>query len=864
MNSIPDLLLQPSRQESNSTISALPIESARWIWTDDDPDEEHVWIDARRTFEVIDPAGAWLDITADLHYYFWINGVPVGFGPPKYHSASPTVDRYEVAQWLLPGLNIFTARVYSYGAKGDLSSCMPVRGGLRAVVGVDDRTIPTDSNWQVRRVHAFVAKTARRVGMQPPAELYDARLAVPVPWHPEIRDWQSATELPELATEVQFEPRDIPAFGWSTHRPDRLIETGVAAFTEEVIPEELAPASRQIADAFRLPSRNGAVQRVRGECGNFDRIVLDTSHLTAKDGAYALWDFGRIWAGYPVITLQGEPGTVVDMSYAECLKTGSLDPTKHGLNYTDRIILGEDRLVHRITWPKCFRYLQIDVRAGRATIESIALERSSYPVERKGSFSSSDPVLEAAWEISAHTVELCMADGYMDTPWRERGSWLGDDIPKMLANYSVFGDQALARRFLLHHGRGQLPTGQMRGKYPGSKTSYISTWTLTFPVSVREYLNYSNDTEFAREILPTIEQGLGWMEKFRTAEGVYGNLPLEVTATRCVYNFIDWSPVDTRGANAAWNAHAYNCLRAAASVARFAGDDAKAKRWNSLSESLRLNYLKLFWDEERGIFTNGWHEGKRLEQWGCHENYLAIFVGLADESRRRRILARLEQENLLTVFHSCSDAYDEIIPGHDGNHMVAIALNQYRWDKEKMVPLGTPYFAWFALEALLQLGMAREALALIGQHWGNFLRQGATTTWETWDRDWGSLSHGWGCAPAIVLGKYILGIRSSTLSEFNVEIVPQSGGLTWAAGRVNTPRGVIQSKWQYDEKGWRMDVDIPENCRVLAALPAGSGSLMLDQKKVSAPERIWRHGTEYLAVPVGAGRHLLQTETPLA
>jgi len=790
------------------------IEHARWIWTDDDPGEAHVWIYARRSFEIADPEQGWIEITADLRYFLWINGNPVSFGPPKFHWETPTVDRYEISQWLCAGTNIVTVQVYSYGSGWDLSSCMPRRGALRAVIGVDGREIFTDKRWKVCRENAYAAKTAQRGEAQPPAECFDARKSLGTPWiiRYDDADWKPATELPELEPQPRFELRDIPLFSWREHEADRCLENGIAHFRSSLVETSVQHLAEDIWKAERCPDREQRITFRHGMGGEADICVMDASGLPDTDGVYGMWDCGRLWTGYPRLKLRGSPGTVVDISYGECLQEGRINPTKHGLYYADRIILGDGALEHRITWPKCFRYIQVEVRGGRIELATPMLGRSSYPVERKGSFACSDPALEQAWEISAHTVQLCMEDGYMDTPWRERGSWLGDDVPKMCANYAVFGDYALARRFLLQHTRGQLPSGQMVGKYPACKTSYVSTWTLIFPVSVEEYIRHSGDCAFAGQMLPTIEQIIGWMKQYRLPEGVYGNLPLKVTAETNIYNFVDWAPVDTSGASAGWNAHAYNCLRAAAAVADIAGDDIQANIWLADAGKLRQAFNRLFWNEERGVYMNGWHDGLLLKRWGCQENYLAVVFGLADNQRRERIIGNLKKEDLLSVFKAKKEDFDEIIPGADGNHMIAIALNRYRWDETKMVPLGTPYFAWFALEALLKLGMTDNALEIIGKHWGEYSRQGGTTTWETWDRDQGSLSHGWGCAPAIVLQKYILGVRLSDEDGIDVEIMPQRGSLRWASGRVHTHYGTIQVAWRY-EKSWTLSVDIPPGCR---------------------------------------------------
>ncbi len=839
----------------------MPIENARWIWTRDNPGEAHVWIYARRSFNVASPTGAELDITADLRYFLWINGAPVGFGPPKFHDATPTFDRYAIADLLRPGRNTVAVQVYSYGAGNDLSSCMPRRGALRVSLRCDGVEIVSDRGWKVRREAAYAARTVRRGEMQPPAESFDASNSLGLPWLPDYDDsrFEAATELPELVPAPRFELRDIPLFSWRAHEPDRVIATGRAEFAAPLELTDMAHDAATIAAARRGADSEGLVRVERGLGGRADTVLMDAARLGPTQGCYALFDFGRIWTGYPVVELSGTPGTVVHLSYAEHLREGRLDPTKHGLHYVDRLMLGKEKLRHRITWPKCLRYLQVDARGGSLRLEALALERSSYPVERRGGFACSDPVLNQAVEISAHTVQLCMEDGYMDTPWRERGSWLGDDIVKALANFYLFGDRDLFRRFLRQHARGQLPSGAMQGKYPGCKSSHISTWTLSFAISLKEYTLHTGDDSLAGELWPVVKKTTAWLEGYRLEPGVYGNLPLQVTSETNIYNFIDWAPVDTLGANAAWNAHAYHFLQAAGFLAGVAGDGVSAQLCRERAAALGDAFRRVFFDHERGVFVNGWQDGRRKERWGCHENYLAILFGLADPGQRRSILERFRAEDLRATFVPERAAYEDLIPEFgDAGWSVAIALSRYPWDARRMVPLGSPYFANFALQALCELGMADEAQDLISQRWGDFSRAGGTTVFETWS-ELGSLSHGWGCAPALICGRYFLGAAPARERGFDYTITPQRGSLTWAQGRIPTPQGILEISWKFSGK-WRLEILLPGTLRARAGLPLADGEhLLLNGTQVPAASVEERYGRRYGLVLLAPGGHVLES-----
>ena len=791
---------------------------SRWIWSDDDPDLANVWVYARRSFQAPALANAWLNVTADLRYVAWINGELVGFGPPKSDMRTPTLDRYPIGRYLRDDRNVLTVLVYSLGDTEDVSSVMPRRGALLGAIETGDRIIVTDATWKVARDWGYRDCAIRRHDVQPHNEVFDDRLSLGEPWRRDYddSDWAPATELsagPVMPPYEILQPRDIALMPWSDRRPDRAIETGIATFDGPAREDDVSEVAGHIGGARRRPDgeRRVVVDPYRGS------VSANAAGLNAARGAYVIWDFGRVRTGYPVIEVRGDPGTIVDLSYGEDLVAGRVDPTKH-LVYFDRLILADRPRRHRVMWPKCLRYMQADVRGGRADFRAVWLQESAYPLRWQGGFHCSDPVLDRAWEISANTLELCMEDSYMDTPWRERGSWLGDTMVTVPASLVAFGDARLARRFLRLHAMGQRPDGRMQGKYPGRCSSDIATWTLSFAILLADYVRYSGDEELGRELWPAAWRTVRWIEQYRTAEGVYGNLPCEVTARVNIYTFIDWAPVDTRGANAALNAFACACLAACSRLAELADDEEGLSFCRRRKQELTEAFRRLFWDPQRGVFVNGLLDGRRLERWGCHENVLAVLWDLADSDQRESIVARLSAKDLYQVFVPSDADHDELYAS------IAIATNRYRWDDRRMVPLGTPYFAYWAMRALCKLHRVPEALEMIRRHWGSFARQGATSTWEQWDMT-GSLSHGWGAGPILILAESILGVTRSTTDPRLIRILPHRGNLTWARGRVAVPNGEVGVFWRWDGQ-WHLEVQVPEPYHAVLGLPESEAAAL--------------------------------------
>ena len=72
------------------------------------------------------------------------------------------------------------------------------------------------------------------------------------------------------------------------------------------------------------------------------------------------------------------------------------------------------------------RFLWMGRSCGSCASKSIHVDDIYYPVKYKGSFESSDALLNRIWEMGAYTAHLCMQDGVWDASKRDRGRWMGD------------------------------------------------------------------------------------------------------------------------------------------------------------------------------------------------------------------------------------------------------------------------------------------------------------------------------------------------------------------------------------------------------------------------------------------------------
>lgn len=158
----------------------------------------------------------------------------------------------------------------------------------------------------------------------------------------------------------------------------------------------------------------------------------------------------------------------------------------------------------------------------------------------------------------------------------------------------------------------------------------------------------------------------------------------------------------------------------------------------------------------------------------------------------------------------------------------------------------SPFYGYYAIEALAQNGHVEEAMKMISDYWGAMIDLGATTYWEhlnypdvknaarideivpegSYDihADGGaycyvglrqSLCHGWGAGPTPWLQRHVLGVRPLEPGFRTVEVKPELGYLSFAEGTVPTPAGPLYVKARKDSNGKTIvEVKAPKGVKV--------------------------------------------------
>jgi alpha-L-rhamnosidase len=116
--------------------------------------------------------------------------------------------------------------------------------------------------------------------------------------------------------------------------------------------------------------------------------------------------------------------------------------------------------------------------------------------------------------------------------------------------------------------------------------------------------------------------------------------------------------------------------------------------------------------------------------------------------------------------------------------------------------------------------------------WLDWIDDGATTLWETWQAGNSKNHHMYSCFMAWMI-KSLAGIRMAEDSRAweKVEIKPYFAPLDFVKAHVDTPRGKIAVHWERQGNKIVLHTDIPQGIEAVYAgkkLPAGSGSITIE------------------------------------
>ena len=557
--------------------------------------------------------------------------------------------------------------------------------------------------------------------------------------------------------------------------------------------------------------------------------------LTRLANGSVVADFGKVYAAVPTVTFHhGTGGHRVTMHAGYLLDAHpSSGPagqvsTTHGNQHTDLsysyVQRGGRETFHPFDYLG-FRYLQID-RPGETLHPSdvVALTRhTALPDMAPGTLSSSDPTVNAVFQLGVHSALFTAQEQYIDTPTREKGPWLWDGFNESQTAMTAFGEQNLTRKSLLEYAQSQArywPQGRINKIYPtGLGAQDINEFTEIYPEWVWQYWLATGDRTLLEAVYPTIANVADYVQNaIAPSTGLVTSLP----ATNVYYAF----PVVTR-----LNVLGTDVFRRAGDIAaaldRPADEVARQRdRQGALTNAINARLTRPDGIYVDGLFANG----QPTRQAAQDSNTAAVFYQVVPANRLDRVAAYVASRGM---------------------------TNPPRTSAE-------------VLAALRLAGRDRDVVRRLTDRatpgWANILAQGATFTWEVWqpsDVIGDSMSHGWGSNVVVEIRRAVLGIDPTGPGYATFDVTPPRGGLASASGRVPTPRGPILVSWRHGTGSSSLRLTVPANATATVRLAASSPAHVTEgHQQLSHVAGVQVVGSDHgdVVLRVGGGTYSFQAQ----
>ena len=404
----------------------------------------------------------------------------------------------------------------------------------------------------------------------------------------------------------------------------------------------------------------------------------------------------------------------------------------------DYVTAGGAQTYESLPW-RSGSQLIIEAPAG-ITFTKIGYRRSGYDSERSGSFVTENEDVNTLWEKAVNTLLICMRDTYMDCPERERSPYIGDAANQIGETFYSLDENswAMTKKTILNIIGWTKTDNCIPLRSPSLATNENPVQTLNFLVSVYEYLLYTGDEATVRLFYPVAVNYLKLWNLNDDGSIVYRD---------GTFMWVDWG--DGADAQVLQNCWYYYALSSTQKLAKALGISSDEAFFTERIQKVAAGFAKF---KKQGGYSSGTAYDDRA-------NAMAVVSGLADEDMYDEIL------NVLTTTYGAS-----------------------------------PYMEKFVEEALCLMGEYDACLTRMLTRYQPMIDDKDSTLWELWEKDAGTINHGWTGGSLTVLSKYFGGIspESAGYGSYSIRLTDEFSSLSMS---VVTPEGTLSYSIKRAEGG---------------------------------------------------------------
>ncbi|MBP3376536.1 MAG: alpha-L-rhamnosidase, partial [Clostridia bacterium] len=413
-----------------------------------------------------------------------------------------------------------------------------------------------------------------------------------------------------------------------------------------------------------------------------------------------------------------------------------------------------------------FAYIELLGENSRLELQKIFGVFTYRDLEYKGSFESSDPLLNRIWNTSAYTAHLCMQEYMWDGIKRDRLVWIGDMHPEVTTALAVFGDCDVIERSL-DVVRDETPTGEWM--------NHISTYSLWWVMVHCDLYRSTGNKEYLKEQREKMCEILS-----RAADLVDENGSETMPEKR----LLDWPNEANEGAkHAGIHALLKMTLEKGGHALFEIGEDALAEKCRDTAERMCRHVPDPCGSKQAAA--------------------LLAISGLGDAKRLNDEIIGVDGARRFSTFFSYYLLEAKAMAGdYDG------ALDAIREYYGGMLKMGaTTFWEDFDLDWMENSAPIDEIVPKgMNDIHGDF----GAYCYKNFRH---SLCHGWASGPCPYLSHYVLGIRPINATTYKIE--PNLASLKWAKGSYPTVKGIITVSAEKTANGIKVEYTAPEGIKIV-------------------------------------------------
>lgn len=585
--------------------------------------------------------------------------------------------------------------------------------------------------------------------------------------------------FPQLSPAKTRFTRGTDAFalpGWHLVGPLRVPFANVTASLalerlERTVYHGIVPADTA-ANLFAYEAKVDETFTRDGANGNVEELELEA-------GQYVVFTLNKYTRGCPELAFTGSDGDVIDIVYGDHIYDGRVLPyyQDHRKIYTVTL-KGNRTCIWQSIAPCGLQHLMVVVRDAHAKvrISNMAVLCMRFSFRQSGSFNSSDELLNQIWKTTINTLEGTYDYTFLNSAGQHDGQLLADAFIQSLACLFTFGNADLSEKTLREFAASQYETGEIPAIAPSDFSVRLYDFSLLWPIWLQKHLHYTDDRQLAEDMMPHLDDLLGFFETIATCEEVLiANLQPPFTLP-CLLDYD--SNLDLRGVPTGLNALYCLCLLKCEWLYNYAGRPDAAKVCHRRAALIADRLRAITWNAEKGLFADCWFDGQLSDRHSFQSNVLALYAGIVPPEQAEGLFNKIVMEYAPFLQLPCDQSNEN------------------------------PYFKFFLVDMAFALNARDWALDYLRYYWGKMTQEGATSWWERFcpeieftAKNTPGLCHGYGVSPSYFLSREVIGLRPVQAGFLQVYFNPLLTAAEWVRAKVPTPQGEIMVEWGFNPDG---------------------------------------------------------------